>query len=124
MKALFISIIGVMLSTSAIFSAPYTPEDMIRTEGDWTLIIITLVQGTRSQITLGKLKYKKAEVIGEPGHILNTPFGRVIWRGSYNQGYARGWLPADTDTNSQQQISCEIPKSTLGGVFYTKEKDQ
>jgi hypothetical protein len=120
MKTISISIFCLLLSALSVPAATNTLEDKIRTEGDWTIVTITLLQDTRSQITLGKLKYKKTEVIGEAGHMLDTSLGRFVWRGSYDKGYSRGWIPLDSDT--KDLISAELPLSTLGGLYYTKKK--
>jgi len=120
MKPIAISIVCLLLSALNLPAAPYTPEDTIRSEGDWTIVTITLLQGTRSQITLGKLKYKKTEVIGEADHTLDTSLGRFVWRGSYDKGYSRGWIPADSDI--KDLIPAELQASTLGGIYYTKKK--
>ena len=122
MKTLFVPILLSILLVSLLQAAPYLPKDESRHEGDWTTTTVVLNQGTRSQIVLGKIIYKETEVVGEPGHLLVTPLGRFVWRASYDQGYFRGWIPWDSDSNIKELILTEVPAKKLGGLYHTKKK--
>jgi hypothetical protein len=122
MKTLLIPIFLSFLLVSLLHAAPYLPKDETRHEGDWTTTTVVLNQGTRSQIVLGKIIYKKTEVIGEPGHLLVTPLGRFVWRASYDHGFLRGWIIVDSDMDIKEIIPSEVPVTTLGGLYHTKKK--
>jgi hypothetical protein len=122
MKTLLRLLVGFALSVPLLAEVGHAVKDDIVVQGDWVVVTVLLHEATRSQVVLGKIKYKGVEVIGEPGHVLDLPKARYVWRGSYEQGYYRGWIAVDSQTKLGALTPAELSSQTLGGLYYTRKK--
>lgn len=113
-------VMGILMVPLTSVAAPYSPNDEIRTKGEWKLVTIVLNKGTRSQKIIGKIEYGGKEVVGEKDHLLATPLGRYVWRADYESGYATGWITLDADMDIKELIPVEVDLSREGVQLFTK----
>ena len=74
-----LAILAMRCSAANSNPALLETKDQIVERGDWTFHQILLGENTRSQVVIGKLKFKGKEVTGEPNQVLATSFGPMVF---------------------------------------------
>jgi len=102
MKVIKLSILLLLVSTFSSIVGEELTEANPPTK-DWRYESIILNEGTRSEVTIGKLSYKKEEVIGKDRHYIKTDIGYYI---CYDLGIRniKSWIRVEKPNSDVEKI--------------------
>jgi len=78
---------------------------------EWKYEFLVLNEGTRSELTIGKLSYKNKEVLGGDGHNIKTDLGEFRCF-SLGRGNAISWIRVKSSDDSSNKIAAVIDLGT------------
>jgi len=98
---------------------PFTPEDGTYEKGKWKYVRVVLNEGTRSEVSVGKLIYDNKEILGKEHHRLSTELGEFLFS-TYEKKYGHaGWRCIDPKKKYSKWTKAVINQNSQKLAYWT-----